>query len=121
MCTERNKRILVVGGPLSPPTRRDAPASERYPGHSGAPESRASRFSRAACGVGSFASRANADNLLQQLKAQGLTVYLSSGGSGQALRYRVRIGPLADRNTAERTAAKLKSLGHVSTIVAPGS
>jgi DedD protein len=71
--------------------------------------------------LGSFASRANADNLLRQLKAQGLTVYLSSGGSGQGLRYRVRIGPLADRDTAERTAAKLKSLGHVSTIVAPGS
>jgi DedD protein len=71
--------------------------------------------------LGSFASRANADNLLHQLKAQGLTVYLSSGGSGQGLRYRVRIGPLADRDTAERTAAKLKSLGHVSTIVAPGS
>jgi DedD protein len=71
--------------------------------------------------LGSFANRANADNFVRQLKAQGLTAYVSSGGSGPSLRYRVRIGPLADREAAERTAAKLKSLGHVSTIVAPGS
>jgi DedD protein len=71
--------------------------------------------------LGSFANRANADNFVRQLKAQGLTAYVSSGGSGQSLRYRVRIGPLADREAADRTASKLKSLGHVSTIVAPGS
>ncbi len=71
--------------------------------------------------LGSFANRANADNFVHQLKAQGLTAYVSSGGSGQSLRYRVRIGPLADREAAERTAARLKSLKHDSTIVAPGS
>ena len=71
--------------------------------------------------LGSFASRANADNLLLQLKAQGFTVFVSSGGSGQSLHYRVRTGPFADREAAERTAAKLKSQGHASTVVAPGS
>lgn len=71
--------------------------------------------------LGSFANRANADNFVHKLKAQGLTAYASSSGSGQSLRYRVRIGPLADREAADREAAKLKSLGHVSTIVAPGS
>jgi len=71
--------------------------------------------------LGSFANRANADNFVHQLKAQGLTAYVSSGGSGPSLRYRVRIGPLANREAADRTASKLKSLGHVSTIVAPGS
>jgi DedD protein len=71
--------------------------------------------------LGSFANRGNADNFVQQLKAQGLAASVSSGGAGQSLRYRVRIGPLADREAADRTAAKLKSLGHVSTIVAPGS
>jgi DedD protein len=42
--------------------------------------------------LGSFANRANADNLVHQLKAQGLTAFVSSGGSGQSLRYRVRMG-----------------------------
>jgi len=71
--------------------------------------------------LGSFANRANADNFVHQLKAQGLTASVSSGGSGQSLRYRVRMGPFADREAAERTAARLKSLKHDSTIVAPGS
>jgi DedD protein len=70
--------------------------------------------------VGSFANRANADNLVHQLKAQGLTANVSSGGSGQSLRFRVRMGPFADREAAERTAARLKSLKHDSTLVAPG-
>ena len=69
--------------------------------------------------LGSFASRANAENLSRQLKGQGFSVFVLSGGSGAAVRYRVRVGPLSDRESAERTAAKLKSLGHVSSLVAP--
>jgi cell division septation protein DedD len=71
--------------------------------------------------LGSFANRANADNLVHQLKAQGFAVYVLSGGSGAATRHRVRVGPLADRNAAERTAAKLKALGHASSLVSPGA
>jgi len=69
--------------------------------------------------LGSFASRSNADNLSRQLKGQGFSVYVLPGGAGTSVRYRVRVGPLADRDSAERTAAKLKSIGHVSSLVAP--
>jgi DedD protein len=69
--------------------------------------------------LGSFASRANADNLSRQLKGQGFSVYVLPGGSRASVRYRVRVGPLADRDSAERMAAKLKSIGHVSSLVAP--
>jgi DedD protein len=69
--------------------------------------------------LGSFASRANADNLSRQLKGQGFSVYVLPGGSGTSVRYRVRVGPLADRDSAERMVAKLKSIGHVSSLVAP--
>jgi DedD protein len=69
--------------------------------------------------LGSFASRANADNLSRQLKGQGFSVYVLPGGSSASVRYRVRVGPLADRDSAERMAAKLKSIGHVSSLVAP--
>jgi DedD protein len=69
--------------------------------------------------LGSFASRANADNLSRQLKGQGFSVYVLPGGSSTSVRYRVRVGPLADRDSAERMAAKLKSIGHVSSVVAP--
>ena len=69
--------------------------------------------------LGSFASRVNADNLTRQVKGQGFSVFVLPGGSGSAVRYRVRVGPLADRESAERMAAKLKSLGHVGSLVAP--
>jgi DedD protein len=69
--------------------------------------------------LGSFANHANAENLSRQLKGQGFPVYVLPGGSGTSVRYRVRVGPLANRDAADRTAAKLKSIGHVSSLVAP--
>jgi cell division septation protein DedD len=69
--------------------------------------------------LGSFASHANADKLVRQLRAQGFVVYVLSGGSGSSLRYRVRIGPMADRAAAAQVMAKLKAQGHVSTLVPP--
>jgi DedD protein len=69
--------------------------------------------------LGSFASSANADKLLHQLKAQGFSGYVLPGGSGASLRYRVRIGPMADRGSAAQAVAQLKSLGHVGSLVPP--
>ena len=71
--------------------------------------------------LGSFASRANADNLSRQVKGQGFSAFVLTGGSGASVRYRVRVGPVADRESAERIAAKLKSLGHVGSLVAPAA
>jgi DedD protein len=71
--------------------------------------------------LGSFASRDNADRLSRQLKTQGFSVYVLSGGSGPSLRYRVRIGPVADRDAAAEAVAKLKSLGHAASVVPPGA
>jgi DedD protein len=71
--------------------------------------------------LGSFSSRANADKLVHQLKARGLSAYLISSGSGSAARFKVRIGPLADRAAAEREVDKLKGAGHSATVVAPAS
>jgi DedD protein len=69
--------------------------------------------------LGSFASRANADKLVRQLKSQGFSVYVAQGGSGRSLRYRVRIGPMADRGAATQTMAKLKSAGQTASLVPP--
>jgi DedD protein len=104
-------------GPMSvaPAT---APAATAKPVETAAPSPISTRAAWAVQ-LGSFASRTNADNLSRQLKGQGFPVYVLSGGSGASVRYRVRVGPLADRDSAERTAAKLKSIGHVSSLVAP--
>lgn len=69
--------------------------------------------------LGSFASRANAGKLLSKLKSQRFPAYLITSGSGSGLRYRIRIGPLADRIAAERAVAKVKALGHPASIVPP--
>jgi DedD protein len=72
--------------------------------------------------LGSFASRANAEKLVHQLQAHGgSSPYVSASGSGSSLRYRVRVGPLADRGAAERAAGKLRAAGHPATVVAPAS
>jgi DedD protein len=71
--------------------------------------------------LGSFASRANAERLVHRLQASGGSFYVLPGGSGAALRYRVRMGPLVDRAAAEHAMAKLKAQGHPATIVTPTS
>jgi cell division septation protein DedD len=71
--------------------------------------------------VGSFASKANAERLVRRLQASGGSFYVAPGGSGSALRYRVRMGPLADRGAAERALTKLKAQGHPATLVTPAS
>jgi DedD protein len=68
--------------------------------------------------LGSFASQLNADKLVRQLKGQEVA-YVSSIGRGANLRYRVRIGPLADRTAAERVRLKLTKEGHPSSLVRP--
>jgi DedD protein len=96
---------LETAGP--PPTLAAAAAKPAMGGHAWAVQ------------LGSFASRDNADKLLRQLRAQGFSVFLLSGGSGPSLRYRVRIGPMADRAAAAQEVAKLKSMGHAASIVPP--
>jgi DedD protein len=69
--------------------------------------------------LGSFASRNNADKLVRRIKVHDPSAYVSPSGSGAALRYRVRVGPLADRGAALRTLAKFKNEGLSASLVPP--
>jgi DedD protein len=106
------------GAPATVAPAAAAPAATPKPVETAAPTPISARANWAVQ-LGSFVSRANADNLSRQLKGQGFSVYVLPGGSAASMRYRVRVGPLADRDSAERMAAKLKSIGHVSSLVAP--
>jgi cell division septation protein DedD len=66
--------------------------------------------------LGSFASRANAERLAQQLRARGFQMSVSQGSTGRRL-YRVRAGPAASRAAAVQLAAKLHAAGHAGAIV----
>lgn len=74
---------------------------------------------RWAAQIGSFASRANAEKLEHQLKAQSFSAYIVSSGAGRSLLYRVRVGPMPDRAAAERVIAKLHKEGHTASVVTP--
>jgi DedD protein len=117
---------LGAGAPAPAPTGSAAakplakvPAARTVAVESAAPSPTSSGHASWSVQLGSFGSRANADNLTRQVKGQGFSVFVLAGGSGTSVRYRVRVGPLADRESAERMAAKLKSLGHVGSLVAP--
>jgi DedD protein len=69
--------------------------------------------------IGSFASRDNAEKQVHRVRSRDAPVYVSSGGHGASLRYRVRIGPFADRGAAERALLKLRKAGESASLVPP--
>jgi len=101
-----------------PSTPRSPPQASR-PGNSNAAAAVGAANHHWAVQLGSFASRANAERLVHQLKSRDASLYVSSSGKGASARYRVRIGPLADRDAAERVVAKLKKEGRPASVVAP--
>jgi cell division protein FtsN len=66
--------------------------------------------------LGSFASRANAEHLARQVRAQGFQVNVSQGSSGRHL-YRVRVGPAHDRAAATALVQQLRAAGHSGSVV----
>ncbi|HEY4873696.1 MAG TPA: SPOR domain-containing protein [Steroidobacteraceae bacterium] len=66
--------------------------------------------------LGSFASRANAERLVLDLKAKGYAAFSTESGSGGRKLYRVRVGPPEDHASAEALGAKLRSAGHPGTL-----
>jgi DedD protein len=66
--------------------------------------------------LGSFANRANAERLAQQVHALGYPVGVSRGTTGRRL-YRVQVGPTHDRAAAEQTAERLRAQGHKGAVV----
>jgi DedD protein len=69
--------------------------------------------------LGSFTSKANAESLARQLKAEGFNAYVAPIGTAGAKRFRVRLGPIADRAAAAGIMAKLRAHRHASTLLAP--
>jgi cell division septation protein DedD len=66
--------------------------------------------------LGSFASRANAERLVRELKAKGFAAFWTESASGGRKLYRVRVGPAADHASGEALRAKLRSAGHPGSL-----
>jgi cell division protein FtsN len=60
--------------------------------------------------VDSFGSRANAERQVRDLGAKGVTAFIFEAPGGGA-RYKVRVGPFADRSAADEMQARLRKEG----------
>ncbi len=68
--------------------------------------------------VGAFAESRAAEQLASSLRSSGLPVYVSpSAAAAGDKRWRVRVGPLATREEADRIAARLKAKEKLPTWV----
>ncbi len=106
--------------PLAPtPQLTSAPVPLPVPDQRVAPVAVPPRDHSWSVQLGSFAGHGNADKLLGEIHANQFPGYLSTIGAGSSQRYRVRVGPYKDRETALRALAKLKVLRHTGSIVPP--
>ena len=71
--------------------------------------------------LGVFKSRENAERLALDVRTKGFKASVSLGTSGKEKRYRVRVGPAADRSAAQELRSKLKASGLPDGTVVPYS
>jgi DedD protein len=67
--------------------------------------------------LGSFSSRATADGMAGKLRGEGYDTFVMPVKSGASTLYRVRIGPMADREGAVRVLGKVKARVPAATVV----
>ena len=83
-----------------------------------APQRRPSRpEGRLAVQVGAFATSLAAEELAKSLRSKGYAASVSPGATAGESRWRVRVGPLATRDEAEATAARLKKAEKLPTWI----
>ncbi|HEY6643578.1 SPOR domain-containing protein [Povalibacter sp.] len=67
--------------------------------------------------LGSFSSRATADNMANKLRGEGYDAFVMPVRSSASTLYRVRIGPMADREAASSVLGKVKATVPAATVV----
>ena len=94
---------VVVEQPTAPPAR-----TTPSPLASNAPAPTSGRW---AVQIGSYSREATAERIAKQLRDQGQRAFVMPVKSGGATLYRVRIGPMKDRASAEAALRDVKSAG----------
>ena len=115
---------VVPAAPTAPPT--DAPPPAAAPDAGQKPESatQAPAESTASANggwvvqLGSFASRDNAQRLVQELRHKGYAAFESEFHGTTRVLYRVRVGPEQDRARAEVVATRLAREGYRGSVTA---
>jgi DedD protein len=67
--------------------------------------------------VGAFAEAETARDVRGRVEKLGLRTYTQEVDTGSGRRIRVRVGPFAERDQADRTAAKIKAAGMAAAVL----
>jgi DedD protein len=67
--------------------------------------------------VGSFSQAQNAEGLQRQLRGQGFEAFVSRVATDAGSMYRVRVGPVPDRKSADDLLARVRAAGHAGARV----
>jgi len=103
---------VAAAPPVVPPT---LPTADRAAVPAASAASRAGKLS---VQVGAFGESRAAEQLAKSLRSSGLPVYVSpSAAAAGEQRWRVRVGPVATREEADRIASRLKSKEKLPTWV----
>jgi DedD protein len=110
--------------PMAPPASannaadaRPAPAAQ-VPAVTAPPAATPPRLERGTFVVqlGSFGQKDNADRLVREMTAKGFAAFISPITTNGRELYRVRVGPVRDRASAEALATQLKKVGQSGTV-----
>ena len=101
----------VVEPPTTTTTTTPTPAPARTATRPLASDAGAPTSGRWAVQIGSYAREATAERIAKQLRDQGQSAFVMPVKSGGATLYRVRIGPMSDRASAEAALRTVKSPG----------
>ena len=105
----------VVEPPTNPaPQARPAPQTAR-PLASGANAPSSGAW---AVQLGSFSKQSTAERLVRELQGKGHAAFVMPVKSGSGTLYRVRIGPMKDRSSAEATLRAVQSIAPGAAVVA---
>jgi DedD protein len=97
----------------------EARAREALEGKVAAAEPAAPARARFVVQAAALASEAAANELAERIRQAGVTTYTERVQAGELVRWRVRAGPYATRDEAQRARGRLKDLGIEATLVAP--
>jgi cell division septation protein DedD len=107
---------VAAAPPTAPAAAPRAPAAaEREPAPLAAIDSQGG--ARLAVQVGAFGDSASAEKLAGTLRRKGFPAFVSPSTGEATARWRVRVGPMASREEADRTAARLKAEERLPTWV----
>lgn len=107
--------------PAAPPSSPAKPTVAAPSSSPGKPAvAAASAPDRFAVQVAALSSAAAAKELLARLKKSGFNAYVEAVSTGETTLHRVRIGPFASREEAQRAADKAKTAGHQKATVIGG-